>query len=338
MTVLTPNTKEFSKLIASASTILVLQPDSPDGDSFGSALALEEIFGDLGKTVVMYSYREPEPYLRIHDGWDRVAQELPKHFDLTVLVDTGSPRLMKSTLEHHSTELFAKPMIVIDHHTSRQPFGFPTIDIIDESVATAELIMQLALDLEWPVNASAAMKLATALLSDSLGLTTSGTTHHSVLMYAEMIQRGANPSELNRIHREVSALMPEQIHLKGKLLASIEYVADGELAIAEISPDVVAENKDKFEPYNMIIGDMQWTKGVKLAAVFKNYGTKINVPLRSTDGSAVKIANCFAGGGHPNASAYRTTSTDIAREKAKLISAYETYRKETSDGPIELAD
>ena len=85
------NIHALEQLITSAKTILILQPDSPDGDSLGSALGLEEILGDLGKTVFMYSYKEPETYLRGLEGWDRVAQTLPKQFDLTILVDTGSP-------------------------------------------------------------------------------------------------------------------------------------------------------------------------------------------------------------------------------------------------------
>ncbi len=149
-------------------------------------------------------------------------------------------------------------------------------------------------------------------------------------MYAELVQRGAVPHELYRAHREVTALEPEQVHLKGQLLAAIEYVADGELAIGHIPPEVVAANTDRFEPYNMIISEMQWTKGVKLAAVFKDYGTKINVPLRSTDESAGPIAELFEGGGHPNAGAYRCKTTDFDAEKAKLIAVYETYRKEHS--------
>jgi nanoRNase/pAp phosphatase (c-di-AMP/oligoRNAs hydrolase) len=91
--------------VEAAGTILILQPDSPDGDSLGSALGLEEIFGDLGKKVVMYSYKEPETYLHGLEGWDRVSQDLPKSFDLTILVDTGSPSLIKSaqrlTRPHH---------------------------------------------------------------------------------------------------------------------------------------------------------------------------------------------------------------------------------------------
>ena len=334
MTDLEANIIKFKDLVDGAQTILLLQPDSPDGDSFGSTLGLEEILGDLGKTVVMYSYKEPEPYLRIHEGHDRVSQTWPTDFDLTILLDTGSPALIKSTLQHHQAELLKKPVVVIDHHTSRAEFGFQTINVVDEAVATAELLMSLALEFGWSVNPSAASKLATALLSDSLGLTTTGTTARSVAMYAELVRLGAVPSELNRIHRQASALEPDQVHLKGRLLSSIEYLCDGELAVAEIPPDIVAANIDKFEPYHLILNDMQWTKGVKLVAVFKNYGTKINVPMRSTDGSAAPVAESLGGGGHPNASAWRCETNDVVVEKDKLITAYLAYRK---DHPIEIA-
>ena len=38
-------------LINSAQRIVVIQAENPDGDSLGSALALEEILSDLGKDI-----------------------------------------------------------------------------------------------------------------------------------------------------------------------------------------------------------------------------------------------------------------------------------------------
>jgi phosphoesterase RecJ-like protein len=317
--------KQLEKLVTEATTILILQPDSPDGDSLGSALGLEELLGDLGKEVVMYSYKEPEPYLRTQEGWDRVSQSFPKRFDLTILVDTGSPSLIKSAIEHYFTELTAKPFVIIDHHTARQPFGFNTIDIVEPACAAAEVITQIALDLKWPVNEQAAAKLATAILADSLNLTTPDSAAHSVEMLAELVHRGANLHELYKLKRETSAITPDLLHLKGQLLASVEFHADDRLAIAVIPPDVVEKYKDIHEPYALILSDMQWTKGVELIAVFKNYGTKINVPLRSTVGLAAPIAQQFDGGGHANAAAYRCKGTDIEHEKRKLVEAFTRF-------------
>jgi phosphoesterase RecJ-like protein len=328
---------ELNKLINAADTILILQPDSPDGDSLGSALGLEEILSDLGKTVHMYSYKEPEPYLHALEGWDRVSQDMPKQFDLTILVDTGSSSLIKSALGHYFTELTSKPFAIIDHHVSRQPFGFTVTEFVDEAVATSEYITQIALDLNWPINPAAAAKLTSALLSDSLNLTTSGTTTHSVAMLAELTARGANLHELYKAKREASALSPDLLHLKGKLLQSVEFYVDGKLAVAEITPDMVAKYKDIAEPYTLILNEMQWTKGVELVAVFKNYGTKINVPLRSTIEAAAPIAEQFGGGGHPNAAAYRTKGLNIAEEVKLLVKAFTEY-KEQQDAAAQHAD
>ena len=52
-------------------TVLILQPENPDGDSVASSLALEEIFGDLGKKVVIYSYVHIPDYLKYIQGSDR---------------------------------------------------------------------------------------------------------------------------------------------------------------------------------------------------------------------------------------------------------------------------
>jgi phosphoesterase RecJ-like protein len=256
---------------------------------------------------------------------------MPKQFDLTILVDTGSPSLIKTALEHHFTELTSKPFIIIDHHVSRQPFGFEVTEFVEEAVATSEFIMQIALDLDWPVNARAAAKLTSALLSDSLNLTTSGTTAHSVAMLAELTARGANLHELYKAKREASALTSDLLHLKGKLLQSVEFLAEGKLAVAEITPDMVAKYKDIAEPYTLILSEMQWTKGVELVAVFKNYGTKINVPLRSTIGAAAPIAEQFGGGGHPNAAAYRTKSLVIREEIALLEKTFKEYKAKQPD-------
>jgi tRNA nucleotidyltransferase (CCA-adding enzyme) len=324
--------------VANSNTILILQPDSADGDSLGSALGLEEILGDLGKEAYLYSYKEPEPYLHFLDGWDRVSQVMPKHFDLVILVDTGSPALIKSALEHHFTTLTAKPFFIIDHHVSRQSFGFEVTEIVEEAVATAELITRITQQLGWGINPRAARNLASALLADSLGLTTSGTTAASVAALAELTNCGAELYELSKARREAAAITPDLLKLKGKLLQSVEFYLDDKLAVAEITPDMVAKYKDIAEPYTLILSDIQWTKGVELVAVFKNYGTKINVPMRSTTGAAGPVAELLGGGGHPNAAAFRCNSSDVRAEIDALVKTYQDYLNAHDDQTSQHAD
>ncbi|QQR51924.1 DHH family phosphoesterase [bacterium] len=51
----------------------------------------------------------------------------------------------------------SKPFAIIDHHTSRQNFGFDIeLEIVEEAVATAELVTKMAQALNWPINERAA--------------------------------------------------------------------------------------------------------------------------------------------------------------------------------------
>jgi len=315
-------------LVTAADTILILQPDAPDGDSLGTALGLEEILADLGKEILLYSYRQPDAYLHYLDGWDRVRTDdaFPRAFDLVISVDTGSPALIKSTLEHHFDRLAGKPLAIIDHHISRTAFGLETAaELIEPAVAAAEIVTRLASAAGWSINPAAAEKLAAGLLADSLGLTTSGTTADSVEALAVLTRAGADLHRLHELRVARAAISPDLLHLKGHLLESVEFYLDSRLAIAEIDPDTVHRYKDEYEPYALILNDIQRVGGVELVAVFKNYGTKINVPLRSNTGAAGPIAEHFGGGGHPNAAAYRCQSLTVSHEKKALIDAFTDY-------------
>lgn len=303
---------DIKKLVDEAQTILILQPDNPDGDSMGSALGLEEILGDLGKTPVMYSYKPSEPYLRLNEGWDRVSQTFPKAFDLTILVDTASPTLLTNTLEKFGAELSKRPAIVIDHHNSRSEMGFITHELIQPTAAsTGEQIVQLAEALEWPMNEQAGTKLAAAIISDSLNLTVAMTNYGTVAALASCVKAGANLSEMNTRKREANALTSELLTLKAQLLTTVDYAFDGRLAVATIDAETMAKHKDDHDPCDLIIWEMQWVKGVEVAAVFKHYGTKIKCSMRAKRPIAAKLAEAFDGGGHDRAAAFRAAGTDM---------------------------
>lgn len=316
--------EDIKQLVNEAQTILILQPDNPDGDSMGSALGLEEILGDLGKQPLMYSYKPSEPYLRLNEGWDRVSQTFPKAFDLTILVDTASPTLLTNTIEKYGTELSKRPAVVIDHHNSRSDMGFITHELIEPTAAsTGEQIVQLAEALDWPINEQAGTKLASAIISDSLNLTVAMTSYGTVAALASCVKAGANLSEMNTRKRETNALTPELLTLKAKLLTQVQYLFGGRLALATIDAETMNKYKDDHDPCDLIIWEMQWVKGVEVAAVFKHYGTKIKCSMRAKRPIAAKLAEKFDGGGHDRAAAFRAEGTDMKDAVEKFKQAFE---------------
>src|ERR1700724_3191609 len=77
-------------IIADAQHVLIVQPDNPDADSLGSALALEHLLGDMEKRVSLYCGMDIPGYLHYLEGWDRVSKDPPKQFDASIIVDAST--------------------------------------------------------------------------------------------------------------------------------------------------------------------------------------------------------------------------------------------------------
>ena len=87
---------KIQELVNGANKILILQADNPDGDSLGSALALEQIFHELGKEPLLVCGVNMPSYLYYFPGWDRVDKDVPNDFDLSIIVDCGNLGLFGS--------------------------------------------------------------------------------------------------------------------------------------------------------------------------------------------------------------------------------------------------
>jgi len=140
------------KLIENANHILVIQAENPDGDSLGSALALEEILGDQGKDVSLYCPIDIPKYLRYFSGWDRVTTEFDQGADLVVIVDTSADVLLTKVLETPGARHFldSHEVLVIDHHTTKSTLSFNHNALIDsEALSTSQVLYRLAAEAGW---------------------------------------------------------------------------------------------------------------------------------------------------------------------------------------------
>ena len=90
-----PEAAEIGSLVGQSDKIVIVQADNPDSDSLASALALEQVLGDLDKDIYLYCGVDIPSYLSYMPGADRVLNELPKQFDLSIIVDTSSDTLLE---------------------------------------------------------------------------------------------------------------------------------------------------------------------------------------------------------------------------------------------------
>ena len=321
-----------SELIADAQRIVVIQADNPDGDSLASSLALEQILGDMGKDPYMYCGVDMPSYLTFLSGWDRVNRDMPSQFDLSIIVDTSAISLLQTLDKKHQMGwLRAKPCLVLDHHATESTIDFATLLLNETAVATGELIYELAKDNKWPLNHGACEMLASSILSDSLGLTSDGTSARSIHIIAELVEKGVSIAELENRRREMMRKSPELVHYKGQLLQRVEYHADDRIATITIPWAEIERYSHAYNPTVLVLDDMRLTENTDVAIGFKVYQDgKITAKIRCNYGKKIadKLAEHFGGGGHAYASGFKITDGR----------SYEAIKAECIKKAVELLD
>ncbi len=301
---------EIKELINQANKILIIQPDNPDGDSLGSAIGLEQILTSLNKETYMISGVNIPTYLNYIPGWDRIEHELPNNFDLSIIVDNSSTSLIETYIKNGLWQrITAKPHIIIDHHQTDATINSANIRLNDEtSAATAEIITTIASENNWKIPKSGREALVTAILSDSLGLTTRSTTAKTVRTIADLIEPDISLAELENRRRESNRKSPEIVHFKGKLLERIEYYENNKIAILTITWPEIEKYSPEYNPAILALEDMRLTTNTKIALILKLYPeNKITGKIRTSLDAPIadKLAEHFGGGGHNHASGFK---------------------------------
>jgi len=304
-----PETAQIASILGEANKIVILQADNPDGDSLGSALALEHILGDLGKEPYLYCGVDIPGYLTYLEGWDRVSKEIPKNFDASIIVDTSADSLFENLALSGQKSLVAnKPCIVIDHHAVELSIPFATVSCNKEAVATSEVIYELAKQLDWPLSLGAKEMIVTAIMADSLGLVTEATSARSIHIIGELVEGGVRLAELEHARRLLMRKKPALVRYKGELLQRVEYHDNNRIATVTIPWSEIEKYSPDYNPSMLVMEDMRMTIGVQIALSFKIYKDgKITAKIRCNQDApiAAELAKHFGGGGHPYASGFK---------------------------------
>ena len=315
----------FSEFVKDKNRICVIQAENPDGDSLGSAIALDYLLSD--KEVSLYCPVDVPKYLRYFTDWSRVTNEFDFKADGYIIVDTAAEVLLSKLLNDSAIKnrLYNAPVLVIDHHETPDDLNFPHESIIEVRPACAELIYSIAKDQNIEINVEAAEVIFQGILSDTLGLTSSSVTAETFEIAAELTRLGAVISDLEDRRREFMKKSPRILDYKADLIKRIEYSLDGELATVHIPWDDIREYSDEYNPNVLILEEMRLVEGVKVAVAVKTYPDgKVTGKIRTASEAPIaeKIAGYFGGGGHPQAAGFRTYDTtyeEVVRDLVKIV-------------------
>ena len=315
----------FSKFIQDKKRICIILAENPDGDSLGSAIALDYLLQD--KDISLYCPVDIPKYLHYFADWSRVTNEFDFKADGYIIVDTAAEILLSKLLNDTAIKnrLYSAPVLVIDHHETKDDLDFPHDSIIKVAPACTELIYEIAKSGNIGINQSAAEAIFQGILSDTLGLTSASVNADTFIIAAELTKLGANISELEDKRREFMKKSPRILDYKADLIKRIEYYLDGALATVHIPCDDIREYSDEYNPNVLILEEMRLVEGVKVAIAIKTYPDgKVTGKIRSDSSTPIaeQIAGYFGGGGHPYAAGFRTYDTtyeEVIKELIKII-------------------
>jgi bifunctional oligoribonuclease and PAP phosphatase NrnA len=292
----------------------------PDGDAFGSELAMAAILQALGKDVLLCNDFNVPPSLRFLDpgrkhrrlGVDLSAEQLADR-EVLIILDTTAWAQLGAMADVIKATKAVK--VVIDHHVSGDDLGAELFKDADAE-ATGRLVIDAADQLGVAVGPEIAVPAFAALTTDTGWFRFSSTTAGTLRLAARLVEAGAKPDQLYKALYESDsharlqligrALVHTQSELSGRLIYTWLEHADFEAcgALPSDSEDII----------NLTLS----VSGTQVAVILVEQpkgGFKISFRSRC-DVDCSKIAEQFGGGGHKKAAgASLDGPLDVAREK-----------------------
>lgn len=323
---------KFTEFLKDKKSICIIQAENPDGDSLGSAIALDHLIQNTENSL--YCPVDVPKYLHYFSDWSRVTNEFDYKADGYIIVDTAAEILLSKLLEDSAIKnrLYNAEVLVIDHHETEDDLKFPHESIIETRPACCDIIFQIAKSTGMEINLPAAEALTHGILSDTLGLTSASVTSETFRTIADLVDLGINISDLEERRREFMKKSQRILSYKADLIKRVEYSLDGELATVHIPWEDIREYSDEYNPNVLILEEMRLVENVKVAVAIKTYPDgKVTGKIRTSLPIADKIAGYFGGGGHPFAAGFRTYNTTYQDTVKELVDTVSRLIAENDD-------
>lgn len=287
--------------------------EDPDGDAYGSLLALGRMLRALGKEVTL-ACQDPAPREADHlPGAGQVMAEGPGAVDLAIALDAGDAGRLGRL--HDAAVWSALPTAVIDHHRSNPGFGRWNW-VVPDAAATCQMLTELAMAESWPVDPLTANCLLCGILTDSIGFRTSNTSAATLQAAAALLGLGADLPGLSQ--RIFGRLPLGGLRLIGRAIDRLR-VEDG-IALTwldEADLSALGARPGDGKEVTRLLSQLD---EARILAILRDKGQGVvDLSLRAKPGiDLLPVAAALGGGGHPQAAG--------ARLKGSLAEAEERVR------------
>ena len=328
----------FIQKLSSPRKIVITTHVKPDADALGSSLGLANYLLKKGHEVTVITPSDYPYFLTWMKGNDAVldfSKDTDRKKALVKLEKAELIFCLDFSVLNRVNELGelirqSNAFIVnIDHHQDPEDFAHHRL-WSTQAAATCELVYELIVSLgdKELIDKHIAACLYAGILTDTGGFRHPNTTKNVHLVVAELIEAGANATEITNLIYDSNSL---------NRLKFIGFAITKRLVVREdLQTAYFVISKKDLKKYQSQTGDTEGLvnyalslDGVKLAALFSEREDGIKISFRSSVDVAVNkfAATHFGGGGHKNASGGKS-SLSLKKTVARFESLVQEYKEE----------
>ena len=330
----------IKQLLSTPKKIVIVAHKNPDGDAIGSSLGLYHylVKGNHNVNVIM-----PNDYpsflkwipgndaVLIHDAQTATCDSLINESDIIFTLDFNAFH-RTGNMETALTESNALK-IMIDHHQAPDNYAAYTFSDVSMS-STCEMVyhfINMLGDLD-KINSAIATSLYVGIMTDTGSFRFSSTTSTTHRVVADLIEKGANNSEIHNHVFDTNSY--ERLQLLGCALTNLKVLPEHRTAFITLSQQELHNFNYKKGDTEGVVNYGLSLDGVVLAAIFiedRQEGI-IKISLRSKGNFSVNEMSRahFEGGGHTNAAGGKSYLS-LEKTIEKFISILPSYNKALND-------
>ncbi|MDF2533860.1 MAG: hypothetical protein K0R18_17 [Bacillales bacterium] len=285
-------------------SIAIVMHNKPDGDSIGSAVALEEMLLTLGKRVDLVIHNKINKCFAPIIGKNRVDKLIippnGKIYDLLIMVDFSDPSRTVRGVEKMSDYI-----IVLDHHTNNEPYG--DLYICENYASTGIMIFKIIENI-MQITPTMANAIYMTIVSDTNGFKNNNTNHIAHEIASKMMLLGADINCINQIFEDKSL---EYFQLMALILSELKFDAQYKITYLVVTRENILTSRVKGEEVVQLMEEIRWIKDGDITFLFIEGIENVRISARSKYTPINEILKKFGGGGHNKAAGCAIDDVDI---------------------------
>ena len=292
--------QQIATRIKQAKRVLIMTHMRPDGDAFGSALALSAVLDFFNIPNQVCDESDIPSNLTFMEGVEKVSKTPQGNFDLVVTVDCSDDQRLGGLSEDFYLAKRKKiDTVNIDHHISNTRFA--KYNFVEECAANCMHMATLIEYMGAPFDKKTAECLLVGLLTDSGNFSHDDVKEKTLLLAAKLVKAGADINRLNYFLFKRQTRARAMLH--ARTMSGMRFYHEERFAAIIVSKKNMEEcgadvgMTEGFVDFPLNVDTVEVA-----ASLLEIKKGQYKISLRSkTYVDVNRLAGCYGGGGHVRA-------------------------------------